>query len=95
LFGDAGDDRLYGGSGRDLLDGGTGENKLIDWSYKYDCPIPGNSAFHKTKFSAFASWVNSFLTTLAGNNGQNNPNGNIKITLPAPEDEMPKTSRED
>ena len=91
LFGDAGDDRLYGGSGKDLLDGGTGENKLIDSPYNHDSHFHRNGVFHSTKLSACASWVRGFVTALAGDQGQDSPNGQIKITLPGAKEEKTKS----
>jgi Ca2+-binding RTX toxin-like protein len=81
LFGGPGDDKLIGGSGHDILEGGQGDDTLIDWSGKHK---------HSHKSSPCASWVTGFVTDLCGNNGTENPNDKIKITLPDPGDNKPK-----
>jgi hypothetical protein len=70
------------GSGNDTLEGGSGIHTLIDWSGKHK---------HSHKSYPCASWVKGFVTDLAGNNGKGNPNDKIKITLPTPGDDRPKT----
>jgi hypothetical protein len=91
LFGGDGNDLLVGGKGNDELDGGAGENDGTDCSEKHQaCSVPENGGFQDTKLSACASWVKGFVTALGRDDGKDDANGDIKITLPAPEEEKPK-----
>jgi Ca2+-binding RTX toxin-like protein len=92
IFGEDGNDLLVGGKGRDTLDGGLGDDELIDWSGKHKHSQSVAKPVFGMKVSPCASWIKGFVTSLGWENGINNPNGKIKITLPSVHGKQPKKS---
>jgi Ca2+-binding RTX toxin-like protein len=86
LFGGSGDDKLYGGSGHDILEDDSGNDTLIDWSYSHK-----HSKWLKNETIPCASWLHQFVKDLATKDETPNPNGEIKIELPAKHEKKSKS----